>query len=102
MALKNPAEDTPGAGASGPAPAFRLSSPERLALQHLASAPKPWDGKRADSVPTARSSLTRLLTLGLVRSVLGEALPAGIQDDTLLWVTPAGREALARAKAKTP
>lgn len=102
MALKRAAEDATGADAPALAPMSRLGSVERVALQHLASAPKPWDGKRADSVPSARTALTRLLSLGLVRSVVGEALPAGIQDDTLLWVTPAGREAIARTKAKTP
>jgi hypothetical protein len=102
MAMRPTVENATRADAAALAPMFRLGSIERIALQHLVSAPKPWDGKRADSVPTARSALTRLLGLGLVRSVVGEALHAGIQDDTLLWVTPAGREALTRAKATTP
>jgi hypothetical protein len=102
MALKNRVQDATEAAPPAVATAPRLGSVERIALQHLASAHKPWDGQRADSVPAARSALTRLLSLGLVRSVMGEALPAGIQDDTLLWVTPAGRETLTRTKAKTP
>jgi hypothetical protein len=85
---------------------FRLSSTERIALEHLASAPKPWDGKRVDSIPTTRSALTRLLSLGLVRSRLDDDLPLGLQSDTPLWLTPAGRDALARARvaerARTP
>lgn len=52
MALKRAAEDATGADAPALAPMSRLGSVERVALQHLASAPKPWDGKRADSVPS--------------------------------------------------
>lgn len=80
---------------------IRLSSTERIALQHMVSAPKPWDGQRADAIPAVRSALARLLSLGLVRSRIGEEILGGLQDDTPLWVTPAGREALARATDKT-
>ncbi len=82
-------------------PAIRLSSVERLALQHLVSAPKPWNGMPAEFVPAPRSALARLLALGLVRSVLGETLLGDVQDDTPLWITPAGRAALDRISAKT-
>jgi len=81
-------------------PTFRLSSVERIALQHIMSAPKPWDGKRADSIPGPRSALTRLVGLGLLRSSASEPMPTTVQDDTPLWITPAGRDAVARATAK--
>jgi hypothetical protein len=77
----------------------RLSSVERIALRYLALDPKPWDGKRADSIPAPHSILTRLLDRGLVRSQMNESLPRGIEDDTLLWITPDGRAALARTAA---
>ena len=74
---------------------MRLNSVERVALAYFLSGPKPWDGKRADTVPTTRAVLAHRLSLGLVRSQIGETLPLGVQDGTQLWITPSGREILA-------
>ncbi len=80
-----------------PAPTPRLTSQERIALNLIAASAKPWNGQAADSIRAPLSVLQRLADRGLLRSSMDSPMPLAVREDTLLWVTPAGRAALAKA-----
>lgn len=76
-----------------PAPTPRLTSQERIALNLIASSAKPWNGQPA-SIRAPLSVLQRLADRGLLRSSMDSPTPLVVREDTLLWITPAGRAAL--------
>jgi hypothetical protein len=80
-----------------PAPPPRLTSQERIALNLIASTAKPWNGQPADSIRAPLSVLQRLADRGLLRSSSDSPMPLAVREDTLIWITPAGRVALAKA-----
>jgi len=72
----------------------RLSSPERTALQLVASSPKPWNGAQAGALATTSYVLQKLVDRGLLRGPMDADKPLVVEGTTLLWITPSGRGAL--------
>lgn len=79
-------------------PTPRVTSQERIALNLIVSSAKPWNGQPAHAIRAPMGVLQRLVDRGLLRPAMDAVSPFVVRDDTLLWITPAGRGVLAAAK----